>query len=348
MSEQTSKVTYTDSAMKDAIVKVIETDKNIFKTIKHLNQNSKLTVNVSKPEYVDYYLTNSTQFREQYRQAVYTILTQIYPDIETSATFKDLAILFTVDATILLHDINPTDHENSPITFNCDVIAGDSWKTYIKKAKGVCPRCHRDYEFKADFDKSLPNMICDNRGCKFCKIDIDKKTIITGYVQTLVIQEPLDESKFNNPVIFEAKIYDSDVGSAFPGQKKKVTGIFHSRIGKDNENDIFIEITAMEDTETVDPISLTQEKLENCIKDSKLTGYCDKLISSFAPSIYSNQQYKDMKLAILLQLVGGKKGNKRADINQILVGDPSMAKSVMLKFAESITGLLNLDSSNGS
>ena len=344
-NEQT---TYTESAMKDAIVGVIESDPLNFKTIRQLKPNSKISVNVSDSPFVDYYLSDSTKFRAEYRNAIYTILGQIYPDLEIDVTFKDIVINFTASKTILLHDINPTDHENSPISFNCDIIAGDSWKTYIKTAKGVCPKCSRTHEFKADFDKSLPSVLCNNRGCKFCKIEIDKKTIITGYVQTLVIQEPLEEAKFNNPVTFEAKIYDSDVGEAFPGQKKKMTGIFHSRIGKENENEIFLEITSMEDKEIVTTLMPSNEERIEYQKASKITGFCDKLIESFAPSVYANQQYKDMKLSILLQLVGGKKGNKRADINQILVGDPSMAKSVMLQFANKITQKSLYTSGKGS
>ena len=341
-------VTYTNSAMRDRLVSVIESDPANFKTIKLLKQNSKIVVDVSNPDVIDYYLSDAIKFREEYRQAVYYILRQVYPDISIEDTFKDLEINFSTSATILLHDINPTDHENTPISFNCDIIAGDSWKTYIKTATGVCPKCSRTFEFKADFDKSLPTILCDNVGCKFCKIEPDKKTLVTGYVQTLVIQEPLEESKFNNSVHFEAKIYDTDVGSAFPGQKKKMTGIFHSKIGKDNENDIFLEITSMEDKESTETLMPTKEEVKQYISDSKEGGFCDKLIDSFAPTIYSNQQYKDMKLAMLLQLVGGKKGNKRADINQILVGDPSMAKSVMLQFAKSITQKSLYTSGKGS
>ena len=77
----------------------------------------------------------------------------------------------------------------------------------------------------------------------------------------------------------------------------------------------------------------------------KKESFIDGLIGSFAPNIYG---YKDIKLAILLELVGGVKTKKRGDINTLLVGDPSMAKSELLKFAKDITQRSIYTSGRGS
>ncbi|ORD94898.1 MCM2 [Enterospora canceri] len=63
-----------------------------------------------------------------------------------------------------------------------------------------------------------------------------------------------------------------------------------------------------------------------------------KLINSFAPSIYG---YKNIKVALLLALVGGCRKEKeqmvlRGDINVLLLGDPSTAKSQFLRFVQSV------------
>lgn len=66
-----------------------------------------------------------------------------------------------------------------------------------------------------------------------------------------------------------------------------------------------------------------------------------KLAASIAPSI-CGANYDNIKLAIALQLLGGVKriksdGTKgRGDIHILLVGDPGVAKSVMLKFVSNI------------
>ena len=60
----------------------------------------------------------------------------------------------------------------------------------------------------------------------------------------------------------------------------------------------------------------------------------DKLVQSFAPSIYGHEI---IKKGILAQLFGGNKksfpgrGHTRADINICLIGDPSTAKSQLLQ-----------------
>ncbi len=65
----------------------------------------------------------------------------------------------------------------------------------------------------------------------------------------------------------------------------------------------------------------------------------NKLAGSIAPSIFG---YDQIKLAIALQLIGGVKKQRsdathsRGDIHILLVGDPGVAKSVMLTFVASL------------
>ena len=76
-----------------------------------------------------------------------------------------------------------------------------------------------------------------------------------------------------------------------------------------------------------------------------------KLVSSFAPSIYGHD---DVKTGILAQLFGGHKkdlpnrGATRADINVCLVGDPSTAKSQLLQQVHRIAPRCVYTSGRGS
>ena len=59
------------------------------------------------------------------------------------------------------------------------------------------------------------------------------------------------------------------------------------------------------------------------------------LTDSFAPEIWGLQNEKE---ALILSLVSGEKiGDLRGDINTLLVGDPSTAKSRLLKYVLKIT-----------
>lgn len=65
-------------------------------------------------------------------------------------------------------------------------------------------------------------------------------------------------------------------------------------------------------------------------------GIYDLISKSIAPSIYGCE---DMKRSVACLLFGGSRkrlpdGNRRGDINVLLLGDPGTAKSQLLKFAE--------------
>ena len=114
---------------------------------------------------------------------------------------------------------------------------------------------------------------------------------------------------------------------------------------KNNENEVFIDILCLDDLEEQKPIIPSESELRKLLDDVKKESFIDGLVESFAPNIYG---YKDIKLAILLELVGGVKTKKRGDINTLLVGDPSMAKSELLKFAKDITQRSIYTSGRGS
>ena len=91
---------------------------------------------------------------------------------------------------------------------------------------------------------------------------------------------------------------------------------------------------------TFEEIELTPDdikEIENAAKDEKIY---EKLTKSIAPSIYG---LEDIKEAILLQLFGGvpkvrKDGTRvRGDIHILLAGDPSTAKSQLLRYVVTLS-----------
>lgn len=330
-------VTHTQSAIADRLFEFFHT-KKITDVIENLTPNSTFRLDASNEEIVDLFLDNSQLFESGTRDAVFRIIQQKYPGLDIQNEFGKLSIELTVEDEIQLHSINP-EHENTPIQFICEVIGMDERKTYITETTVVCPKCFNEEFVKADFYKRIPKHYCNNSSCKKALMEVDSLRSKTEYVQTLLIQEPLEEAINNSPVIFTAKVYGSHIGKVFVGQKKKVTGIFKSiHQAKSEENEIVIQIVAMDDVDRCDVTYPSDDELKQYkeeVKDGK--NFITKLVNSFAPDIYADQLYRDIKFSILLQLVGGVKTRKRGDINQLLVGDPSMAKSELLKASKRLT-----------
>ena len=250
--------------------------------------------------------------------------------------FKDVKVRVMVEPTELLHNINPRDHENTIVTFDCEVIAVEREKTYIKSCDAFCPVCGADYALKANEDKKIPNIFCERARCKKAKLVTKKTNLVTDNIQTIYLQEPMSLAKNGSPVIRKGILSGNLSGKIFIGQKKRITGIFKSEIDlKTNVNEINIDVISEEDLEEKVTMDLSFDKINDYKQMARdENSFITKLVDSFSPFIIG---YDEIKLSILLMLVGGHSSVKREDINILLVGDPSMAKSELLKVAHKIT-----------
>lgn len=99
-------------------------------------------------------------------------------------------------------------------------------------------------------------------------------------------------------------------------------------------------------------VSFGFDEEEAMLRIARTPNLCDIIGKSIAPEIYGHE---DIKKAIAAQLFGGAldktlpDGMKlRGDINVLLLGDPSTAKSQMLKFAERVAPISVYTSGKGS
>jgi replicative DNA helicase Mcm len=130
-----------------------------------------------------------------------------------------------------------------------------------------------------------------------------------------------------------------------PGSKIRIFGILKEipvplPTGISTRYDIALEannLVPME--EAFDDIETTEEDIKQILELAADPKIYKRLSASIAPSVYG---YDMIKESILLQLFGGVKkvksdgGATRGDIHILLVGDPGVAKSVLLKFTSSI------------
>ncbi len=187
--------------------------------------------------------------------------------------------------------------------------------------------------------------MCGNkRGFKL----IDKKLFDSRW---LVIEEPFEVSSGEKPG--QVSVYmKEDLTSpelqrkCDPGNRIKVTGIIREMPLKTKggarkvQSDIFVEANHVE------PAEIEWEEVEISNKDVEAIkalaadpNVYNRIVASIAPSIYGME---DVKEAILLQMLGGVQqklpdGTKvRGDIHILLLGDPAVAKSQLLKMVSQL------------
>ena len=325
----------TDSAIVDRITEILS--KPYWTTIiDALRPDDTLTIDISNQLWGDLFLENEEGFQELAKEAVFSIKGQRFTGVDIKSVFKRLEIKLISDAEIQMNDINSTV-EGQTIAFTAIIIAAQSPKTFIKAATVMCPNCFSTDRIESGFDRKLGPLTCFKSSCRGQKMETQKTNLVTEDIQTVFLQQPLEHAVKNSPIILHAKVVGKQVGTSFVGQKKQVVGIFRSDIDnqkKDSENDVFIDVISMTDTEDVDEIFPTKAEEREIRVEATQETFINKLIDSYAPHIYGME---DVKLSCILQLVGGVDSKKRSDINILLVGDPSMAKSEILKYGNNVT-----------
>ena len=303
--------------------------------IDNLSPTSTFTLDPRLKEFSEiYHESGYTHFEEIVRNSIFSVMKQKYIDIDVPSTFQDLKIKLEQDK-ISMHDITATKHENTVVNFECTILASDVAKTYVKECKLVCPKCGYGFSVTCDQNRNIPLEVCANPTCRDSKLIPDPDTLITEYIQTVFLQEPLEEARHNSPVMFVGKIKGNHVRTVAVGQKKRVTGFFKTVFDpKKTEHNIIIDVAYLEDLGDIKLVKPTKEELKKLKEEAKKPEFFKKITESYAPHIFG---YTGIKKSLLLQLAGGVNGKRRGDINILLVGDPSMAKSELLKFGKKIT-----------
>ncbi|MDM7918260.1 MAG: minichromosome maintenance protein MCM, partial [Methanosarcina sp.] len=160
----------------------------------------------------------------------------------------------------------------------------------------------------------------------------------------LKIQEPLEKLRGRQPEFLYVSCSEDLAGLRKPGEKVIITGILKSRIkvkkeGKTKFLDfLFIANSIQLSDKDYENIEITTKDEEDIKELSKKPDIKNIIISSVAPSIYGHENIKE---GIALQLFSGNSidlpdgTHKRGDIHSLMVGDPGVAKSLLLKFVAS-------------
>lgn len=263
-------------------------------------------------------------------------------DIENNKGFKLRLRNLPPSQNIKIRDIR-SKHIGKLIWTEGIVKQKSDVRPQVTSAKFECPNCGNMInvlQFDGSF-KEPSKCACGRKG----KFTILSKELVDA--QGIVLEEVPEtleggeQPKRINIFLKDDLVSPLSERKTSPGSKIVVVGMVKEvpiilRSGaKSTKFEIMIEannIEAVEETFYELEITLEEEKrIIELSRDPKLN---EKLVNSFAPSIYG---YEKVKQALLLQLMGGirkvrrDKVVSRGDFHILLVGDPGSGKSALLK-----------------
>ncbi|WVQ82394.1 hypothetical protein IAT38_004522 [Cryptococcus sp. DSM 104549] len=177
--------------------------------------------------------------------------------------------------------------------------------------------------------------------------------------QTISIQEMPERAPAGQlPRGVEVVLADDLVDCCKPGDRIQLVGVYKSSGGGAGARGFQTQIIAnnvillsSKQGGGIAQTPLTDTDIRNINTQSRRRNIFDLLSQSLAPSIYGSDY---IKKAILLLLLGGEEknlangGHIRGDINILMVGDPSTAKSQMLRFVLNTAPLAIATTGRGS
>ncbi len=249
-----------------------------------------------------------------------------------------------------------SDHIGSFITIKAIVVRQSEVRQFIKVATYLCYDCNHEIYQIIHGKTFMPVTFCASKVCKNNKsigdMSINTRASKFYNFQEIKIQELPDQVPVGHvPRSMTIFLFNENVNKCSPGDKVQISGVFlpQSLAAKRSYRTNLIHETYLEafsiiqlkgKQENVKSGSFIDDDIDTLKNETKNMKFKDssiynELANSLAPEIFGMD---DVKKALLLQLVGGKTkitndGMKiRGDINILLMGDPGVAKSQLLKY----------------
>jgi replicative DNA helicase Mcm len=269
--------------------------------------------------------------RECYEEAFYTLLNERLPDGFTLSV-SNIPNVFRIVKT--LEDIR-SSHVGKLIEFEGIVAIASKVKTYISKKYLTCNKC--GYSWYMENDIFNPPTV---KSCPKCggEIIVDEDKSIHVDIQELKIQQPLElMANPEDPPKYITVIAKGKNAGVYSG-RVKITGIV-KKIRKKRRLDVYdfyVEALNIERLEGELNMDLSEEDIKKIKKIAKRRDVIDILAERLIPEI---RGYNLVKKAVFLQQIKGtRKRNKRYNFNILLVADPGIGKTVILRKIAKIPG----------
>ena len=224
-------------------------------------------------------------------------------------------------------------------------------KPFLKVASYSCDVC--GYEtYQVNHQRTyMPLLDCQSEQCRNNRshgdiMQINRASKFLSF-QEITIQEPTNEVPTGHvPRSIKISCFGSTTRRCAPGDMIFVTGVYLPRMLSDTRfkskliHDTYIEAYKIEKEKKNYKDTKINPEMINTLKKEKTNTLYLNLAKSIAPEIFGME---DIKKALLLLLVGGVDKNMpdgmkiRGNMNILLMGDPGIAKSQLLKYISHIS-----------
>lgn len=312
-------------------------------------QKLALTISKEKSLMVDY--NDIIKFDFRLGEELLNNPIRVLKDAETSLELVDLPIKKKANAHIrivhlpkkmLVRNLR-AEHANILVGLEVSVRNATPVTDMITLAVFECARCGEIvYMPEEGFGKFLEPAycICNEEKKGVFRLLFEQSTIVD--FQKIRVQESFEGIRGGEqPRSIDVCLTNDIAGQSWPGMHLIINGIVRNVQHIDNNTktvflDRYIEANSLEyDQNDYSELVITPEDEEAIKKIQKKGDVLSQFVKSIAPIIYG---YDDIKKAIALQLFSGIEINMedgshlRGDIHVLLVGDPAIAKSQILKY----------------
>ncbi|ASJ00077.1 AAA family ATPase [Thermococcus gorgonarius] len=296
-------------------------------------------LNSFDPELGEELINNPEEVIASAEDAIQIVLRE---DLMYDGELKIHARFYNLPHTLLVKELG-SEHINRFIQVEGIITRVSEVKPFVERAVFVCKDCGNEMiRLQRPYENLVKPAKCDACGSRNIELDVEKSRFIN--FQSFRLQDRPESLKGGQmPRFVDAILLDDLVDTALPGDRVLATGILRVILEQREKRPIFkkvLEVNHIEQlSKEIEELEISPEDEQKIRELAKRKDIVDAIVDSIAPAIWG---HKIVKKGIALALFGGVQrtlpdGTKlRGESHVLLVGDPGVAKSQILRYVANL------------